>query len=177
MKKIIGISSIFIIVVIMAIVIFFLCFPKKYQNEIKEYSGIYGLDRYLVASVINIESSYDKEAVSSAGAMGLMQLLPSTAQDVGRRVGKDIVEEDLFDEKTNIELGCYYLSYLLKMFDGNITNVLCAYNWGLQNVKEWIDKGNVDEAGTIINIPVKETRDYIGKYRLNRFIYKNIYGY
>ena len=131
----------------------------------------------MVASVINIESSYRKDSVSNAGAIGLMQLLPSTAFDMAARLDMELTEEDLFNEEINIKIGCFYLSYLLEMFDNNITNTLCAYNWGLNNVKNWIIDGNVDESGTIINIPVKETKDYIGKFAVNKFVYKNIYKF
>ena len=61
------------------------------------------------------------------------------------------------------------------MFEGNIVNTLCSYNWGLNNVKKWLNDGNFDEDGTITNIPVKVTRGYIKKYKVNSFVYKNIY--
>lgn len=177
MKKAVIISSVFIIFVSIIIVMIFILFPKKYKDEIDTYATKYNLDKYLVASVINIESRYDKNSISNAGAVGLMQLLPTTAEDVSNRIGYEYDYDKLFDANTNIELGCFYLSYLLNMFDGNIINSLCAYNWGLSNVKDWIERGNVDESNTIINIPVKETQNYIKKYKLNKFIYDNIYNY
>ena len=175
MKRAIGVSFIGLMVIGIIIAIFFLVFPKKYEAYIAEYSYQYGLDKYLVASVINIESGYDSQSVSKVGALGLMQILPSTAFDIADRMNIKIVKDDLFDVKTNIKIGCFYLSYLIEMFDGNIDNALCAYNWGLSNVKKWLDLGNIDESGTITNIPIKETHNYLKKYRINRFVYKNIY--
>jgi len=175
MKKIFIVMFICLIIVICFVAVFFVVFPKKYMGYIIQYSDQYGLEKHLVASVINIESSYNPRAVSSAGAIGLMQLLPSTAHDVADRMNIMINDEDLFNVETNIKIGCYYLSYLMKIFDDNIENTLCAYNWGLTNVKNWINEGNVDEFGTITNIPVKETNDYIKKYNINSFVYKNIY--
>jgi soluble lytic murein transglycosylase len=131
----------------------------------------------MVASVINIESSYDENAISKANARGLMQLLPSTAFDCAKRMGIVISEEDLFNEETNMMIGCFYLSYLLDLFDGDIVNTLSAYNWGLGNVRDWIALGNVNENGTIRNIPVKETKDYIQKYNVNYFVYGRIYKF
>lgn len=175
MKKTLSIIFVCLFLVISVITVFFILFPKRYADYISLYSDQYGVDRYIVASVINVESGYDSNAVSNAGAMGLMQILPTTAQDVADRLDITIEENDLFDVDTNIKIGCYYLSYLLKMFDGNIVNSLCAYNWGLNNVKNWINDGNIDESGSITNIPVKETRDYIKKYNVSSFVYKNIY--
>lgn len=177
MKKALIIGFVFILFVSVIIVLVFVLFPKKYKDEIDTYATKYGLDKYLVASVINIESSYDRNAVSKSGAVGLMQLLPTTAVEVSNRLGYEYDYERLFDANINIELGCFYLSYLLNMFEGNVVNSLCAYNWGLSNVKEWIASGNVDETNTITNIPVNETNDYIKKFNLNKFIYKNIYKY
>ena len=175
MKKVFFIFLILVIIIGVSIAIFIFAFPRKYEAYISKYADEYTLDRYMVASVINIESSYDPRSVSSVGAVGLMQLLPSTASDIAVRLGIDGDNIDLYDEEINIRLGCFYLSYLLKMFDYNIDNALSAYNWGLSNVKNWISQGNYDDSGSITNIPVKETRDYLKKYKFNKFIYKNIY--
>ena len=80
----------------------------------------------------------------------------------------------LYDAKINVEIGCYYLRYLINYFNGNITHALCGYNCGLRNVRQWIESGNND--GDINKIPVEETRNYIKKYNLNYYIYSNIYN-
>ena len=104
-----------------------------------------------------------------------MQLLPSTAKDIANRIGLDRENIDLFDENTNIRMGCFYLAYLLSLYDNNVINALSAYNWGLRNVNDWMHNGNVNKEGDIINIPVKETRDYIFKYKLTYAIYSFFY--
>jgi len=177
MRKTFLIISILMLFIIICTISIFIAFPKKLFSEIDFYSKKYGLDSSLVASVINIESSYDANAISSVGAMGLMQILPSTAYDIADRLDMDFEISQIYDEEINLELGCFYLSYLLNMFDYNTINALCAYNWGLSNVKDWINKGNVDASGTITNIPIKETYNYIKKYNVNKFVYKNLYGY
>lgn len=149
-------------------------FPQKYNDLINKYSQMYNVHKSIIASVINIESSYRKDCVSKAGAVGLMQILPSTAHDMASRLDMQIEDEDLFDEETNIKIGTFYLSYLLDIFDNNITNALSAYNWGMNNVKDWILNGNHDN-GTINNIPVEETRNYLKKFNTSYFVYKNIY--
>ena len=106
-----------------------------------------------------------------------MQILPTTGIDCAKRINMEITADDLYDININIKIGCFYLKYLLDMFDGNITNTLCAYNWGLGNVKDWIDIGNVDDKGMITNIPVKETKDYIEKYKTNIWVYEKLYKF
>lgn len=152
-------------------------FPRKYKLEIEYFAEEYNLSSVLVASVINIESGYDENAVSSAGAVGLMQLLPDTAFDCANRLGMDIDKEELFDKNINIHLGCFYLRYLLDLFDGNLINSLCAYNWGYGNVRNWLSLGNVDKDGTITNVPVEETRNYLKKYQVCSWFYEKIYKY
>ena len=100
------------------------CFPLQYRQEILAATKIYHVDPVLVASIINAESSFDKNKVSPKQAVGLMQLLPSTAASL-----TDNKDLDLFDPATNIMLGVKYLSYLIKKFN-DIDTVLFAYNAG-----------------------------------------------
>jgi soluble lytic murein transglycosylase len=166
MKKIVVFVIVFVLITTLIGSVFFV-FPVKYKEIILKYSSRFDIDGYIVASVINIESGYDKSAKSTAGAIGLMQLLPSTAEEIAVKLNKDFSENDLCNPETNIEFGCYYLSYLFDYFNGNIINVLSAYNWGLNNVRNWIKEGNVDENG---NITLKRTqeinRDSFIKYML-----------
>ncbi len=178
MKKrffLILLSLIFVTIII--IVFFIVKYPIRHKDLINKYATEYELPKSMIASVINIESHYDKNSISSAGAVGLMQLLPSTAFDMAERLDIEIVYNDLFDEEININIGCYYLKYLMTMFDDNVINALCAYNWGLSNVKDWILLGNQDKNGTITNIPVEETNNYIKKYKNSKFVYEKIYGF
>lgn len=170
MKKVrVAVVVILAIGIILILLLLFL-FPRKYEEQIIKYSQEFGLEPSMVASVINIESGYDSDCISKAGAVGLMQLLPSTASDCARRMGLMLEDDSLYDVDINIRIGCYYLRYLLDIFDGNVTNTLCAYNWGLGNVNDWMKAGN-EEDGTITNIPVKETMGYLRKYRVNKMVY------
>lgn len=162
-------------IVAFSITMFFVLFPKKYVDMVEKYAKENNLPTYMVLSIINIESRFKEYACSSAGAMGLMQLKLSTAMDMANLLGVTVDEATIFDSNTNIRLGTKYISYLLEMFDGNETNALASYNWGLQNVKDWMRAGNVDDVGTITNIPVGETRGYLKKYAVSRWVYKYIY--
>jgi len=175
MKKAFIIISVNVLVIISFVLTIFFLFPRKFNDEIVNYSNVFDLEPSLVYSVINIESSYNPNAVSNAGAIGLMQLLPTTAEEIAFKLGEVVSIEDLKKPDKNIKYGCFYLKYLIDLFDGNIDNALCAYNWGLNNVKNWILQGNKNSDGTITNIPVKETKNYLKKYKVNRFFYKNIF--
>lgn len=168
--------SIILIIILTAIFLFFLLlfmlFPIKHESYVEKYAQEFNLDKRLVYCVINIESGFNSTSVSKTGAIGLMQLMPTTSEDMAKKLKLDSENIDLFDEEVNIRLGCCYLSYLLDLYDGDVVNSLAAYNWGLSNVNDWISEGNVDTKGTIIRIPVTETKNYITKYRINNWIYK-----
>ena len=162
-----------------ALVLFFSYFignyPLKYRAIIKRYSSEYNLSENLVTSVINVESGFKKNCVSSANAKGLMQLIDSTAEDISKKLNVD--NYDLFDPNTNVRFGCYYLRFLIDYYDGNIENALCAYNAGLANVNNWLKDDNFAINGIkLINTPFQETNKYLEKIHSNQKIYKIIYA-
>ena len=147
-------------------------YPLKYEDEIAFYSLEYDINPTLVASVINVESGFNKDRVSSKGAMGLMQLMPKTAQWVATKLGESFEKDDLFDPKINIKYGAYYLSYLINYFsDENLA--ICAYNAGMGNVNEWLGSENFYVNRKISTIPFKETQNYYNKVLKNKRYYKN----
>lgn len=146
--------------------------PVKYCDIVEKYATEYGIDKYLVFAVISTESNFNPDAVSDAGAMGLMQLMPDTALWIGEKISFQVDVQSLFDPDTNIRLGCAYLSYLFSRFDNNTKKVICAYNGGEGNVREWASKysDNLDY------IPYKETRKYLKKVTVRYEIYTEIYS-
>lgn len=150
-------------------------YPIKYQDEIKFYSKKYNLNSALIASVINVESGYDEEIISNKGAIGLMQLMPSTAEWVANRNGIYYNEDKLFEVSYNLNLGCYYLSYLIDYFNSE-ENGVCAYNAGLGNVQNWLKNKEYSQDGKKLKIiPFNETKDYLNKVYKNYHYYKNRY--
>jgi soluble lytic murein transglycosylase len=138
------------------------------------YSREYDLDPYLVFSVIKVESNFSLCAKSNKGALGLMQILPATAEYIADKL--NIEDYDLFDSKINIKFGCYYLRYLLDKF--NCADlVLCAYNAGEGNVNKWLnDKRYSNDKVSLVYIPFYETREYVKLVNKNFKIYKKIYA-
>ena len=106
-------------------------FPIKYSDIVHSASVNYGIDENVIYSIINIESHFNKNAKSAKGAVGLMQILPTTAQDISSNF-------DLYEPSDNINIGTYYLSSLLSRFD-NMETAICAYNAGPTNVTKWLN--------------------------------------
>jgi peptidoglycan lytic transglycosylase len=125
--------------------------------------GATSVDPYLVAAIIREESQYDRQAVSRVGAIGLMQVMPATANSVAQRLGLPAVgRDDLFDQDTNIQIGVRYVEQLLDQFSGNIALTIAAYNAGPIIVKSWIALHPGRSQDEFIElIPYQETRQYV----------------
>ena len=125
--------------------------------------GAKGVDPYLVAAIIREESQYDWRAVSRVGAIGLMQVMPGTANNVAQRLGLPAVgREDLFDQETNIRIGVHYVEQLLEQFSGNVAYAIASYNAGPIAVGSWIalHRGRSQDEFVEL-IPYQETRQYV----------------
>ncbi|MCL2103190.1 MAG: lytic transglycosylase domain-containing protein, partial [Syntrophorhabdaceae bacterium] len=130
------------------------------------------LEPELVCALIRAESRFKADAVSRAGASGLMQIMEDTAYWLAPRAGLDDFDyAQILDPETNIRLGTYYLSILIEHF-GDIEVALCAYNAGRGNVASWLDNPEYSSDGkTLDAIPYAETREYVQKVMDNEKIY------
>ena len=152
-------------------VLVYKAFPLEYEELILKYSDEYNIDEHLVCSVISAESSFDETALSSPGAMGLMQIMPDTGGWIAEKLGvEDFEASMLYDPETNIKFGCWYLNYLSGLFDSDFRKVLAAYNAGQNRVFEWLDSD-----GELREIPYAETEEYILKIEKYYEIYKALY--
>jgi soluble lytic murein transglycosylase len=117
----------------------------------------------LIAAIIREESQYDWKAVSRVGAIGLMQVMPDTANAVAQRNGfPSITRDDLFDQETNIRIGVYYVQRLLEQFSDNVVQTIAAYNAGPSAVENWMTlHGRRSQDEFVELIPYQETRQYV----------------
>lgn len=183
-----GCSSVVFLCILVGIAVYFtlgegrqmvlqMQYPMNYRECVEKYAAQNELDPYLVYAVIKVESRFHADAVSHAGARGLMQLMEETARDSAKKLNVTVqLPEDLLDPDKNVMLGTYYLKSLLKSY-GNLELALAAYNGGTGNVQKWLkDKDLSDGKGGLTQIPFEETEKYVRKV-LNAYEqYQNLYG-
>lgn len=182
MKKDIVILLIIAIVVglvLGGIVIVKTFYPLKYTEQVVSYAKKHHIDPYLALAVINTESRFNKDATSSQEAKGLMQITDATAKEVNDNTNStdEITEDTLYDVDVNVELGCNYLQSLILKYNGNYYLAVIAYNAGMGNVDNWMEKGIIDDNldTTDIQLPFSETTNYLKKVIHNYKIYKILY--
>ena len=108
-------------------------YPIEYSDYVEKYATENNIDKYLIYAIIKAESNFNPDVTSGSGAKGLMQLMEETAVERSNQIHEETIEtHDLYDPKTNIELGTSYFAYLLGLYDNNIILALTAYNAGLR---------------------------------------------
>lgn len=151
-------------------------FPLEHADAVRAAAQRNDLDPALVAAVIYTESRFDEGVRSSRGAVGLMQVLPSTATEIARKSGGvTFVAADLGTPRINILYGCFYLRHLLERFDGSLVEALAAYNAGAATVEEWLADSSTGRL-VAADIPYEETRSYVERVLRLRAIYRHVYG-
>lgn len=149
-------------------------FPLRYEAYIEEYANEYGLDKYLVMGVICAESEFDPTAHSGV-AKGLMQITDDTAKWIAGRLGTDFYKDMAYEPEAGINMGCYYLAYLMDIYENEDT-ALAAYNAGMGNVGKWLSDERYSADGkTLFDIPYSETKKYVKRVRQLEAVYKKLY--
>lgn len=178
-KSVFGIIITILLLAIIAVVIFFsknlydyfeweyllISHPTEYGEYVAKYAEEFGVDKYLIYSIIKTESDFNPKAVSSAKARGLMQLMEESYDWVRYRLSDEDSEsfDDMFDEETNIRYGTYLIGYLLRLFEDE-TCAISAYHAGAGNVGAWLENNEYSEDGkTLIKIPTADTNHYVNK--------------
>ena len=149
-------------------------YPIHYAEEVFHYATEYELDPCLVFAVIKVESDFTPNAVSRAGAQGLMQIMPDTADWIAWRQGREHDGRRILEPEYNIDMGCYLLSYLMEYYGGNIDYALAAYNAGKGAVDGWLESSEYFD-GSKLRIPYEETDNYVKKVNFAYKSYKELY--
>jgi soluble lytic murein transglycosylase len=144
-------------------------YPLEYEHIVRGHARNYDLDPALLAAVIYRESKFDPDAESSQGAIGLMQLLPSTAEGIALNTGGSRFRvADLYDPEINIRYGSFYLRRLMRKYEDERL-ALAAYNAGQTNVDAWIEEDGGE-------IAFAETREYVDGVLDAREVYARVYA-
>jgi len=154
-----------------------LSYPRGFSEIVKGYSAKYNVDEFIVYSIIREESRFQKYAVSPAGAIGLMQLIPDTGRSTAKEAGISGYNTDmLYVPRVNIELGIAYFKKVLEEFGGNVHLALASYNAGPYNVTSWLLKlPALDLDEFVEEIPFQETRNYVRRVLRSYGVYKALY--
>jgi len=152
-------------------------YPAGWGDLVAEQAAVYGVDPLLVLAVMRQESSFDPRAQSNAQAMGLTQIVPSTARDIARRLGRDdFALRDLFKPQTSLEFGTWFMSRLLGDYKGRVFPALAAYNAGGGTVARWLQRFGDDPDLLVEQIPLNETQTYLRIVYDNYWHYQALYG-
>ena len=152
-------------------------YKTNYSEYVYKYSQENEIDPLLTFAIIKAESNFNRNIKSKSGAIGLMQLMESTAIEQAEEVNEEIiVTESLYNPEINIKIGTKYYSKLIKKYNNNMLLALAAYNAGIGNVDNWIKQGIIKSDGSDIeNIPFKETNNYVRKIVRDYKIYQDLY--
>jgi soluble lytic murein transglycosylase len=152
---------------------FSLRYPTPYKSEIDEAAKRNGLDPALLYGLVRQESRFVADVVSAAGAVGLMQLMTPTARWVAKQAGRsDVRALKLDDPALNVELGSFYLRYVMDRFGGQPALATAAYNAGPGRAESWRGAVSLEGAIYVETIPFTETRDYTKKVLANAMFYQ-----
>jgi soluble lytic murein transglycosylase len=155
-----------------------LAFPLPFRPDLERYSKTRGIDLYLLAGLIRQESEFNTKALSSAGAIGLTQVMPSTGRQLARTLKLGAFRNSLLQQADyNLRLGTYHFRSLMDQLDGSQEAVLAAYNAGKARVDAWRTLAEYREPAEFVeNIPFTETRTYVQAVLRNAWMYRRIYG-
>jgi len=155
--------------------VYALLFPRYFTESIRREAEKNGIEPELVISVIRQESVFDPVIVSPAGAIGLMQIMPYTGEEIARDLKQTFVLDSLYDPAVNIRFGAYYLKKLLNQFKGNSILAVAGYNGGPHNAKKWNAQNSDDGFDMFVeDIGFSETRTYVKKVMGNYWTYMEL---
>ncbi|PSO50865.1 MAG: tail length tape measure protein [Cyanobacteria bacterium SW_9_44_58] len=150
-------------------------FPFPYNNTILSYSQKRELNPLLTISLIRQESRFEKDIGSVAGAQGLMQIMPSTAEWIANQI--DLQDYSLSNPEDNIDLGTWYLDYTHQRYNNNSMLAIASYNAGPGNVSKWIDRYGIEDPDEFVaKIPFPETKGYVESVFGNYWNYLRLYN-
>ncbi|HLA50463.1 MAG TPA: transglycosylase SLT domain-containing protein [Thermodesulfovibrionia bacterium] len=154
-----------------------LAYPLGFWNIVKQASEREGMDPYIIVALIREESRFDPDALSQAGAIGLMQLMPFTAHEFKKELKIEVKNDsEIYNVKKNISIGTHYFSQLVKEF-GILPLAIASYNAGEGTIRKWmLSSKHKDIEEFIEDIPYQETRNYVKRVMRSYWQYRAMNG-
>lgn len=149
-------------------------YPRQYQEEVSRAAAEFSVPEYIIYAVIRTESSFKADAVSSKDAVGLMQVTPDTFNWLLSKSGEKLTSDKLYDPMINISYGTRFLSMLYEEF-GDWKTVYAGYNAGMNRVRKWLLDPELSNGKELLEIPFKETLQYVERVAEAAEIYKRLY--
>lgn len=180
--KFAAIAAVFVLLIVTCVfftgrAVFRAVYPLDYSREIDKYADEYNVPRVLLYAVIHTESGFDKDAVSSAGAIGLTQITPETFRWLQTKTGESLPDEALYEPETAVRYCAVFYKLLLSEFDNDWTTAVAAYHAGRGQVNVWLQNPDCSADGkTLTAIPSKDTNHYVHKVLKAVEIYYNLYA-
>lgn len=180
--KFAAIAAVFVLLIVTCVfftgrAVFRAVYPLDYSREIDKYADEYNVPRVLLYAVIHTESGFDKDAVSSAGAIGLTQITPETFRWLQTKTGESLPDEALYEPETAVRYCAVFYKLLLSEFDNDWTTAVAAYHAGRGQVNVWLQNPDYSADGkTLTAIPSKDTNHYVHKVLKAVEIYYNLYA-
>ena len=152
-------------------------YPMTYAPEIRAAAAEFSLDPAYVASVVLAESSFDAEAVSLVGAIGLMQIMPATGEWIAGKLEDEPFDvQRLYQPEVNLRYGCWYLRFLLDRYDGDMYTASTAYHQGQGRVDQWLEDPQYSQDGrTLTAISSAVTDTYVNRIMESYANYQELY--
>jgi soluble lytic murein transglycosylase len=154
-----------------------LSYPRPYSATVEAAAAEFDVDPLLIWAVMREESRYDLEALSYAGARGLMQVMPSTQSWIAEQLDEDIQPGDAYTPGANIRMGAWFLHFLVDYFEGDLELAIAAYNGGAASVESWQADPLVSNRDDLLRwIGFGETREYLERVSLSYRVYQELYA-
>jgi soluble lytic murein transglycosylase len=153
-----------------------LSYPKPYSATVEAAAAEFKVDPLLIWAVMREESRYDPEALSYAGARGLMQVIPSTQTWIAEQLGEDISPGDAYTPEASIRMGAWLLHFLIDYYEGDLELAIAAYNGGAASVDSWQADPLVSNRDDLLRwIEFGETREYLERVSLSYQVYEKVH--
>jgi soluble lytic murein transglycosylase len=154
-----------------------LSYPRPYLETVQAAAVEFGVDPLLMWAIMREESRYDPQALSWAGARGLMQIMPATQDWIAGELGEELAPGDAYTPQANLRMAAWYLDFLADYFAGDLELMILAYNGGAGSVDTWLDDPLVSDREDLLRwIGFGETREYLSRVSLSYLVYQELYG-